>query len=249
VFDEVMKREGGKRVATRSAWLAGSTAVQTALVVAVIAVSTAVAKQVTDTPVVDVKFVKPPAPPKPPAAPPAPPRKTPPKPKTVEAPKRPPPMAMVQPKEMPQELKPPDPNEPPEPEYESGEGEEGGVVGGVVGGLTGGEPAPAAPEPPKAAPPVAFDSSMNAPNRLQGPPLEYTQKALEHEVEGTMLVRCIVDIDGSVRDCRVMKSVPFMDRAVIEVLERSKYQPATRRGDGKSVAVDYVFTIQLRLPR
>jgi TonB family protein len=90
---------------------------------------------------------------------------------------------------------------------------------------------------------------MNPPKKLQGPPLEYTAKALEREVEGTMLVRCIVDVDGTVRDCRVQKSVPFMDRAVVEVLERSKYQPATRRGDGKPVAVDYTFTIQLRLPR
>ncbi len=241
-----MKREGGKRVASRGAWLFGSTLVQTGLVIAVILVSTAVAKQVAEAPVVDVKFVKPAAPPKPPAAPPAPPRKTPPKPKTVETAKPRPPMAMVQPKEMPQELKPPDPNEPPEPEYEGGEGEEGGVVGGVVGGMTGGDPAP---EPPKAAPaPVAFDNSMNPPARMQGPPLEYTQKALEREVEGTMLVRCIVDVDGSVRDCRVLKSVPFMDRAVVEVLERSRYKPATRRGDGKPVAVDYTFTIQLKLP-
>jgi protein TonB len=247
VFDEVMKKEGGKRAAARGAWLLGSTALQTAIVVAIILLSTALAKQVADTPVVDVKFVKPPAPPAPPKPPPAPPRKKEPqqqRPKVEAKPRA----AMVQPKEMPQELKPPDPQEPPEPEYEgSDEGEEGGVIGGVVGGDIGG--APAAPEPVKAPAPVAFDNSMNPPQRQQGPPLEYTQKALEREVEGTMLVRCIVDVDGSVHDCRVLRSVPFMDRAVVEVLERSRYKPATRRGDGKPVAVDYTFTIQLKLPR
>src|SRR5690349_3077807 len=98
---------------------------------------------------------------------------------------------MIQPKETPQELKPPDPTEPPEPEDEgSDEGVEGGVVGGVVGGVTGGAPAPA-PPPPAARAPVEFNNAMTPPVLISGPPLEYTQQALEREVEGQMIVKCI----------------------------------------------------------
>lgn len=137
MFDEVTKREGGKRAARRGVWVAVSSAAQTALVVAIIVVSSKIAADVAQGPVVDVKFVKTAAPPPPPPPPPPPARKTPPKPKTDNAPKpKPPnPMAMVQPRDVPNELKPPDPNEPPEPEYDYGsdQGVEGGVVGGVVG--------------------------------------------------------------------------------------------------------------------
>ena len=69
-------------------------------------------------------------------------------------------------------------------------------------------PAAGKPQGPK-----QFDATMTPPAVVAGPPLEYTQQALEREVEGTMLVRCIVRVDGTVHDCRVLKSVPFMDRA------------------------------------
>ena len=237
------RRRAGKRAARRGIWLLGSTAMQTALVLGIIAASTALAKKAVDDKLVDVKFVKPSAPvqPAPPPPPPAPRRKATPqqKPKTEAKPRA----AMVQPKEMPQELDPPDPG-PPEPEDEGADdGVEGGVVGGVVGGVTGGAPGPV--EKPKM--PVEFNATMTPPGLLPGPPLEYTQQALEREVEGTMLVKCLVRVDGTVQNCRVVKSVPFMDRAVVSVLERRRYKPATQ--GGQPLDVEYTFTIKLKLPQ
>ena len=242
MFDEVTKREGGKRAAKRGIWILGSSAAQTALVVGIIAASTALARKAADDKLVEVKFIKQaiPAPPAPPPPPPAPRRKVVQQQKPQTEPKPRP--AMVQPKEVPQELKPPDPNEAPEEDSGSDDGVEGGVVGGVVGGVTGGVPA----APPTRAP-VEFNTTMTPPQVLAGPPLEYTQQALEHEVEGTMLVKCIVRVDGSVHDCRVLRSVPFMDRAVVSVLERRRYKPATQ--GGQALDVDYTFTIKLKLPQ
>jgi protein TonB len=242
VFDEVTKREGGKRAAKRGVWILGSSAAQTALVVGLVAASTALAKKAADEKLVEVKFLKQaaPTPPAPPPPPPAPKRKVvQQKPKTEQKPRP----AMMQPKEMPQELKLPDPNEPPE-EESSDEGVEGGVVGGVVGGMTGGS---AAPPPPPPRGPVEFNATMTPPALLAGPPLEYTQQALEREIEGTMMVKCIVRVDGTVHDCRVLKSVPYMDRAVVSVLERRRYKPATQ--GGQALDVEYTFTIKLKLPQ
>jgi periplasmic protein TonB len=241
VFDEVTKREGGKRAAKRGVWILGSSAAQTALVVGIIAASTALAKKAADEKLVEVKFLKQAAParPAPPPPPPAPKRKVVQQKPKVEQKPRP---AMMQPKEMPQDLKLPDPNEPPE-EESSDEGAEGGVVGGVVGGVAGGAPAP----PPPARGPVEYNATMSPPALVAGPPLEYTQQALEREVEGTMLVKYIVRVDGTVHDCRVLRSVPFMDRAVVSVLERRRYKPATQ--GGQALDVDYTFTIKLKLPR
>lgn len=242
MFDEVTKKEGGKRAARRSVWVAGSTVVQAGLIFGVITLSAAIAQHEVEAPLVDVKLVKaapPPAPP-PPPPPPAPRRKSAPKPRT-DAPK--PASAFVQPKEMPDELKPPDPN--PEPDDGADDGVEGGVVGGVVGGVAGSAPAP--PPTPKPAGPVKFTHDMAKPELLGGPELQYTQQALDREIEGTMVVECVVRVDGTVHSCRVLKGLPFMDGAVVATLQRRRYKPATL--NGVPVEVQYTFTIQLKLPQ
>ncbi|OFX26158.1 MAG: hypothetical protein A2V77_11135 [Anaeromyxobacter sp. RBG_16_69_14] len=88
---------------------------------------------------------------------------------------------------------------------------------------------------------------MTPPVLVAGPPLEYTQQALDREVEGVMVVECMVAVDGTVHACRVLKSLPFMDRTVVENLEHRRYKPATL--GGKSLDVQYTFTIRLKIPR
>ncbi len=86
---------------------------------------------------------------------------------------------------------------------------------------------------------------MVPPKFLGGPSPGYTQKAIEREVEGVMEVRCVVGTDGRVRDCQVLRSLPFMDRAVIEALEQRRYTPATLGGE--PVEVYYRFRLPFRL--
>lgn len=97
----------------------------------------------------------------------------------------------------------------------------------------------------RGAAPPEFDARMEPPEFVSGPSPQYTQKALEREVEGIMEVRCVVTTDGRVRACRVARSLPFMDRAVIDALERRRYRPATL--GGRPVEVFYRFRIPLQL--
>lgn len=105
--------------------------------------------------------------------------------------------------------------------------------------------------PPRAAAPVdsavEFNAAtMTAPAMVSGPNPEYTDEALERGVEGTMTLRCVVTAQGRVHACKVLKGLPFMDRAVISALESRKYKPAAAQG--KAVDVFYTFTIRLKLP-
>jgi protein TonB len=88
---------------------------------------------------------------------------------------------------------------------------------------------------------------MTPPRLLAGPAIEYTDEALEHEVEGVMIVRCILSTAGEVKECEVKQSVPFMDEAVVVNLQRRRYTPVTL--EGKPVAVYFNFRIRLVLPR
>lgn len=93
---------------------------------------------------------------------------------------------------------------------------------------------------------VEFNESMTAPTMLSGPNPEYSPDAIERGIEGTMQIRCIVATTGAVRECKVLKGLPYMDRPVVDALEARRYKPALAHG--KPVDVYYTFTIKLRLP-
>jgi protein TonB len=97
--------------------------------------------------------------------------------------------------------------------------------------------------------PVEYEAgTMTPPRQISGPDPEYTMQALQNDVQGLMVVKCIVTAEGSVHGCRVLQGLPFMDRAVVEALERRRYAPA-RLADGRAVEVDYTFRIRLQLPQ
>jgi len=116
---------------------------------------------------------------------------------------------------------------------------------GDSGGAGGGEVfAPAGPGPT----PEYEAGRMTPPRQISGPDPEYTLQALQNDVQGLMVVKCIVTVEGTVHGCRVLQGLPFMDRAVIEALERRRYLPA-RLSDGRPVEVDYTFRVRLQLPQ
>ncbi len=191
-----------------------------------------------------VTFVsRPPPPPPPPPA--AAPKTVRPKPKPTAAKPVVLQQAIVAPTVVPQE-KPPE--QEPTDMQPSDEGEAGGEVGGVPGGIQGGVVVDANDFNAKPPPPrIQLDESQVKLTRVSGPAIEYTDQAIEHEVEGTMIVKCLVGINGAVSNCRVLKSLPFMDKAVIATLERWHYQPYV--SGGQPVEVDYTFKIRLTLPQ
>ncbi len=87
---------------------------------------------------------------------------------------------------------------------------------------------------------------MTPPAYVSGPSPEYTDQALEHEVQGTLLVKCVVTVEGRVHGCRVLRGLPYMDQAVVAALERRRYTPA--RLAGRPLEVDYTFRVNLTLP-
>jgi len=108
------------------------------------------------------------------------------------------------------------------------------------------EPRPAPPPPAPVA--VEFDeATMVGPAMISGPEPEFTQEAVQRGVQGQMTVRCVIAHDGSVRNCRVLKGLPFMNASVVDALESRRYHPATTHG--KPVDVYYTFNLRLALPQ
>lgn len=241
MFDEVTKKEGGKQAARRATYVLGSTVFQGVLVVAIISASAYIKAEVIDEPkTVDVKFVKaaPPPPPPPPPAPPAA-RKRPPdsKPRT-DLPKPPPPQALIQPQEIQAEMKAPDPNEPPEPEYDYGDAAEGeGVIGGVVGAAPGIEDAPsyatAGFRKPEMVVPRCVQNSIRLPQALQG------------FVSGPVTIKFAVNRDASVSRFELLTPVPDprIGEAIWRGVQSCRFTPGTDP-QGRPTAIWVIIPIR-----
>jgi periplasmic protein TonB len=206
----------------------------------------------------EVKFISSrPAPPPPPPPPPGGAAQQQPKPeKPVEKKVVKKPDTIVTPKEIPVE-KPPEAEPAPEPEPAAGppegqkDGQEGGQVGGQVGGQIGGQlggQLGGQVGGQLGSDVLAFGEGMTRPvadarNRR----IEYTREALEAHIEGTMLVRCVITVEGEVKNCRVVKPLPHMEKQVMDTIHSWRFTPVTY--GGKPVSVDYVIPIRLVLPR
>jgi len=74
--------------------------------------------------------------------------------------------------------------------------------------------------------------------RLGQPPLEattqvqpvYPQLAREARIDGTVIIAALVGRDGTVRDMKVVKSIPMLDKAALEAVSQFRFKPFVWQG-------------------
>jgi protein TonB len=77
----------------------------------------------------------------------------------------------------------------------------------------------------------------------------YTEKAKQAHIEGTVLLDCVVASNGIPRDIMVTRSLDAvlgLDQAAIEALEQWRFNPGTKDGKAVDVQVDIEMTFTLR---
>lgn len=164
-----------------------------------------------------------------------------------------------------------EPEKTPEPEQAQADpdGEEGGVAGGQKGGVVGstnldgvvGGTGTSHGDPPRSGIPMTLQPAQSfttiqlgsgtdqaAPVWLTSPAPTYPKEALAAKVEGTVLARCNAYPDGSLRDCRILKSQPFFDAAVLAHLGTVRVQPFTSGGKPVNGAVALNIPLRFKLP-
>jgi protein TonB len=246
MFDSVLERNLPRRQVGRGASL--SLGLHAALVVAAVFLSTRPHKKV-EKDLRAVTFFNPPPPPPlpPPPSPPPPALAAGDSPRTkiehkpiakkpdtvVEAPKKPVDVDVPKPPDM-----------EPEPGGQTGGvsgGAPGGVPGGVVGGVGTGVPAGPLVRSTMAIP---FGPGMgDKPRPLRPLAITYSQEAKAARIEGKMLLKCVIGVDGSVSNCRVLKALPMVTKDVLDALYRQKWTPCIFQGSPQ--AVDLVIPINV----
>ena len=90
---------------------------------------------------------------------------------------------------------------------------------------TGGDPAAV----------VRVGGNVRAPARIVDVPPVLPEEAARAGIRGTVILEVTIDVDGTVKDARVLRSVPMLDAAALEAVRHWRYEPTTV--EGKSVPV------------
>jgi len=94
---------------------------------------------------------------------------------------------------------------------------------------------------------LPFTAGMSRPVRIAGGDPRYTNQALAAKVSGTMVVRCIIELDGSLSACKVLKPVAHMEQATLDALAGHRYRPIMF--EGRPRRVSYVFNFNFVSPK
>lgn len=193
----------------------------------------------------EVMFRPPPVAVKPPPPPPPPPPK--PKPKPKAEPPAPPtvaaPAALVAPKEVPQE-------KPPETDAANAVAAAPMAVGGtgklVAGAVVTGVDSEAVPEAPPRRGPINLPEEADPPEPLESNVSpEYPAEARAQGLEGMVIIKIVVEEDGSTRIVKVMRGDEPFVTAAVEAVKTWRFKPALV--DGQPTAVFRILKIPFRI--
>ena len=141
--------------------------------------------------------------------------------------------------------KAPDPSPSPDPAGQVG-GVPGGVAGGVVGGVVGGTLGGVVGGTGNGNEVLPFGAGMVKPSVVHPPEITFSKEARAMRVGGLALVECVINLDGSVSDCRVTKSLPYMDGQLLQAARSMRYTPVMYQGHPQRVKM--VFPIRVPTP-
>ena len=118
------------------------------------------------------------------------------------------------------------------------------VVAGLCAPVLGAQ-APQDPWPPPGV--LSFPArGIVPPVVLERGAVRYTREAMLQKIQGVVGLSCIVEVDGSVGDVRVVRSLdPGLDREAIAAAKQSRFKPATK--DGVAVRVVIPLSIGFNL--
>jgi protein TonB len=117
----------------------------------------------------------------------------------------------------------------------NGPGRGPGLGDGSDGNFGGGVPAPG--------------NGVTTPILLQEVKPGYTSDAMRAKVQGSVLVQCIVNADGSVGDARVVRSLDpvfGLDQEALRAARQWRFRPGTLRGQAVPVRITIELTFTLR---
>src|SRR5437764_1164385 len=93
---------------------------------------------------------------------------------------------------------------------------------------------------------IIIAAVVKAPVTLTRVEPQYPEVARKARISGIVIVECIIDKGGTVRDVQVLKGLPFgLDQAAVEAVKKWKFKPGTL--NGQPVDVIFNLTVNFKL--
>ena len=93
------------------------------------------------------------------------------------------------------------------------------------------------------------DAGVVLPSVLKSVKPQYTQAAMQQQIQGRTLLECVVQADGNVGDISVIESLDSMyglDEEAIKALKQWEFRPGTRDQQPVAVRVQVVMSFTLK---
>jgi TonB family protein len=143
---------------------------------------------------------------------------------------------------------------------QSGRGS-GGARGGQAGPSAAGRAAATAtpsftsppPPPPPPAPgaqgrilaPVRVGGNIQQPKKIKDVAPVYPPIALSARVQGVVIIEATIDVDGSVVDTKILRSIPLLDQAAIDAVRQWRFVPTLLNGQPTPIIMSMTVSFQL----
>lgn len=127
-------------------------------------------------------------------------------------------------------------------------GEPGGIEGGTPGGVVGGEPGGmvGGGGTGQGDGPLVVGGDVKAPVLISRVDPEFPRVALQTGIKGTVVIRCVIDRQGRIRNAEIVESAhPLLERAALAAVQKWRFHPGTLNGR----PVDVIFQLTVNFNR
>lgn len=122
-----------------------------------------------------------------------------------------------------------------------------GVVGVPIGdGTADHDVAPPPPPIPARKDPVPVGGNIRPPTRVHYVEPVYPRFALAGGVQGTVILQATIDEQGSVREVKVLRSVPLLDDAAVQAVSQWKFTATLLNGTPVPVVMTVTVSFNWR---
>ena len=118
-------------------------------------------------------------------------------------------------------------------------------VGDPVGDGLGLAPPPPAPRVATPPPPIRVGSVIRPPQKVHHVAPLYPPIAQQAKISGVVILEALLAEDGSVRDVKVLRSVPLLDTAATDAVRQWRFTPTLLNGVPVQVIMSVTVTFTL----
>jgi periplasmic protein TonB len=120
------------------------------------------------------------------------------------------------------------------------------VLASIVAVFVLGVAAYAQPATQESKPPYRKGDGVVLPTVVSDIKPSYTADAMQARVQGSVHLECVVKVDGTVSDVKVVKPLSHgLDEASVDALKQWRFKPGTKDGEAVPVIVEVEMTFAL----